>query len=89
VLVQPPSVLVNGSPTKEFLIERGLRQGDSLSPLLFLLVAEGFNVLISSLREADTKATMWGVRMGLLFPIFSLQMTHYYLVQKVGLMSDP
>nr|ABN08577.1 hypothetical protein MtrDRAFT_AC157506g51v2 [Medicago truncatula] len=43
------SVLVNGSPTEEFYLERGLGQGDSLSPFLFLLAAEGFNVLMDSL----------------------------------------
>ncbi|GAU48515.1 hypothetical protein TSUD_244350 [Trifolium subterraneum] len=42
------SVLVNGSPTDEFPLERGLRQGDPLSPFLFLLTAEGLNVLMEA-----------------------------------------
>ncbi|CAJ2652040.1 unnamed protein product [Trifolium pratense] len=47
------SILVNGSPTDDFPLERGLRQGDLLSPFLFLLVAEGLNVLMEAMVERN------------------------------------
>ncbi|GKV28743.1 hypothetical protein SLEP1_g37755 [Rubroshorea leprosula] len=45
------SVLINGSPTNQFPISKGIRQGDPLSPFLFLIVAEGLNGLVSSAVE--------------------------------------
>ena len=47
------SVLVNGSPTDEFPLERGLRQGDPLSPFLFLLAAEGLNIIMKLVVERN------------------------------------
>ncbi|GJZ03380.1 putative RNA-directed DNA polymerase, eukaryota, reverse transcriptase zinc-binding domain protein [Tanacetum coccineum] len=52
------SILVNGSPSKEFKMERGLRQGDPLSPFLFLMVVEALQI---SILEACEKGLYKGV----------------------------
>ena len=42
------SVLINDSATKEFSISKGVRQGDPLSPFIFIIVIESLNVAIKS-----------------------------------------
>ncbi|XP_016199040.1 uncharacterized protein LOC107640007 [Arachis ipaensis] len=47
------SVLINGSPTKPFKMGRGLRQGDSFSPFLFVLVVDILHRMIGEAVRND------------------------------------
>jgi len=55
------SVLVNGSPSKEFKTSRGLRQGDPMAPFLFLIVAQGLAGLV---KQATRKKLLSGIKVG-------------------------
>ncbi|KAK2444918.1 hypothetical protein QL285_015908 [Trifolium repens] len=55
------SVLVNGCPTEEISIKRGLKQGDPLAPFLFLIVAEGLGALM---RMAVTRGRFQPFKVG-------------------------
>lgn len=52
-------IKVNGALSQAFIPERGLRQGDPLSPYLFLLCAEGFSALLS---RAEVDGLISGVK---------------------------
>ena len=47
------SVLINGSPAYFFGSSRGLRQGDPLSPMLFLIMMEVFSRMLRRVEGAD------------------------------------
>lgn len=62
------SILLNGQPTRSFMPTRGLRQGDPLSPFIFVLCAEGLSTL---LREAEEMRCIHGLRIARRAPHFS------------------
>ncbi|XP_038715014.1 uncharacterized protein LOC120008703 [Tripterygium wilfordii] len=55
------SVVINGHKSTTFFPERGIRQGDPLSPLLFVLCTEA---LSSRISQAETRRYNWGFPFG-------------------------
>ncbi|XP_035831848.1 uncharacterized protein LOC118480940 [Helianthus annuus] len=53
------SVLVNGSPTREFEYTHGLRQGDPLSPFLFVMAMEALSGIM---KAAESTGLFKGIK---------------------------
>ncbi|GJX77001.1 RNA-directed DNA polymerase, eukaryota, reverse transcriptase zinc-binding domain protein [Tanacetum coccineum] len=64
------SVIMNGSPTKEFQFYKGLKQGDPLSPFLFILVMESLHISFQRVVDAGM---FKGISLG-----SSLQLSHMF-----------
>eukprot|EP00253_Pinus_taeda_P014645 PITA_14645 len=76
------SILVNGSPSKTFNASRGIRQGDPLSPFLFILAAEGLGRFIKQERTENRLKGLqiWGN---------NLPLTHQQFVDDIMLFGEP
>ena len=60
MILSPAStkIICNGSPGRRICHARGLRQGDPLSPLIFVLVMEALNALF---KLADERGLLFGL----------------------------
>lgn len=55
------TLLINGSTPQYFKHSRGLRQGDPLSPYIFLMCA---NILSVALMQAEVQKSIKGIKLG-------------------------
>jgi hypothetical protein len=76
------SILVNGVPSRPFTPSRGIRQGDPLSPFLFIIMAEG---LSRSIQAAVANDTLEGLSLHGISPPIS----HSQFVDDTLLMGTP
>nr|GFA01108.1 RNA-directed DNA polymerase, eukaryota, reverse transcriptase zinc-binding domain protein [Tanacetum cinerariifolium] len=74
------SILINGSPTSEFSLKRGLRQGDHLSPFLFIIVMEGLHM---ALNDGIASNMFHRVRIG-----SNIHLSHLFYADNVIILSD-
>jgi hypothetical protein len=69
------SILINGTPSPSFKPHRGIRQGDPVSPYLFILCADVLSSLISQLQSNNNIKGITLATNAPLSPIYFLQMT--------------
>ncbi|GJU77776.1 putative RNA-directed DNA polymerase, eukaryota, reverse transcriptase zinc-binding domain protein [Tanacetum coccineum] len=75
------SILINGSPTSEFSLRKSLRQGDSLSPFLFIIVIEGLHM---ALNDAMATNMFHGVKIS----SSNIHLSHLFYADDVIILSE-
>ena len=70
------SVLLNGVPGKQFLCKKGVRQGDPLSPLIFVLAADLLQSVINKAMSMGLLHAPLRLTHALISQLFSMQMIH-------------
>ena len=73
--------MINGTPTGFFAASRGIRQGFPLSPLLFLLVIEGIDLLI---KDAQRKGKIKGIKVSSLLAVSHLLFVNDVVLFGIG-----
>ncbi|XP_022014050.1 uncharacterized mitochondrial protein AtMg01250-like [Helianthus annuus] len=76
------AMVVNDSPTKDFGLERGLRQGDPLSTFLFIIAMEALNVMM-------TKAVNLCIFNTISLPNGILMISHLFYADDVMFVGEP
>ncbi|KAJ0436408.1 putative RNA-directed DNA polymerase [Helianthus annuus] len=75
------SVLVNGSPTFEFNCQKGMRQGDPISPFLFVIVMEALSCMIN-------RACGLGILKGVSLPNGGPMVSHLFYADDAVIMGE-
>ena len=75
------SILLNGSPKGYFKSSRGLRQGDPLSPMLFVIVVEALHALME-------RANQTGLISGFSVENYNHEVTHLQFADDTIILCD-
>jgi hypothetical protein len=78
------SVLFNGDRLESFSPSRGIRQGDPISPYLFLLAAEGLSCLLKSRVESLSLSEIKVAASAPMVAIYSLRMIAGCFLRPIG-----
>lgn len=73
------SILVNGGSSDPFNMNRGVRQGDALSPFPFLITVEGLKCIIDKAKEVGLIDCVFISESLTTYLYYSLPMTHCFL----------